>query len=155
MSIDTPAVVDLQAAEQYFLDLQHRIVSTLQALDGQPFREDRWTRPSGGYGITRVLEQGGLFERGGVNFSSVQGGALPPSATANRPDLAGAPFTAMGVSLVLHPRNPYIPTVHMNVRLFCAQPQAGAPVWWFGGGMDLTPYYLDESEAVHFHAQVA
>ena len=110
-------------------------------------------RPSGG-GISRVIEEGNLFERGGVNFSHVMGDRMPPSATAHRPELAGRRWEAMGVSLVLHPRNPYCPTSHMNVRFFIAHPEAGAPgepIWWFGGGMDLTPYYGFEQDAVHFH----
>ena len=132
---------------EYFSDLQNRIVSALEALDGRPFKTDSWQRPEGGGGVTRVIEDGNLFERGGVNLSHVQGKQLPPSATASRPQLAGRPWEAMGVSLVLHPRNPYCPTVHLNVRYFSA-----GDVWWFGGGMDLTPYYGFEEDASHFHA---
>lgn len=138
----------------YLVDLQTRIVSALEAFDGTSFRSDSWQRPDGGGGLTRVIEGGNFFERGGVNFSHVMGGQLPPSATANRPELAGAAFEAMGVSLVLHPRNPYCPTVHMNVRFFSTRPADGsdaAPVWWFGGGMDLTPYYGFVEDAQHFH----
>jgi len=131
----------------YFHDLQGRIVSALEALDGKSFATDSWKRPEGGGGVTRVIEDGNLFERGGVNLSHVQGTQLPPSATASRPQLAGRPWEAMGVSLVLHPRNPYCPTVHMNVRFFSA-----GDTWWFGGGMDLTPYYGFEEDARHFHA---
>ena len=139
--------MNLAAVSDYFLGLQGAIVARLEALDGGRFREDRWTRPEGGGGIARVLEDGALFERGGVNFSGVRGARLPPSATASRPQLAGRAFEAMGVSLVLHPRNPYCPTVHMNVRCFAA-----GDIWWFGGGMDLTPYYGFEEDARHFHA---
>lgn len=142
---------DLAAVKQYFLSLQQSIVSALEKADGQAFLQDSWQRAEGGGGITRVIEDGGLFERGGVNFSQVQGSQLPPSAAANRPELAGQPWHAMGVSLVLHPRNPYIPTVHMNVRFFSTQTAAGEAVWWFGGGMDLTPYYGYAEDAVHFH----
>jgi coproporphyrinogen III oxidase len=132
---------------EYFKSLQASIVSALEALDGKSFATDSWKRPEGGGGVTRVLEGGTLFERGGVNLSHVQGRQLPPSATASRPQLAGKPWEAMGVSLVLHPRNPYCPTVHLNVRFFSA-----GDVWWFGGGMDLTPYYGFEEDAQHFHA---
>jgi coproporphyrinogen III oxidase len=132
---------------EYLSDLQNRIVSALEALDGRPFKADSWQRPEGGGGITRVIEDGNLFERGGVNLSHVQGKQLPPSATASRPQLAGRPWEAMGVSLVLHPRNPYCPTVHLNVRYFSA-----GDIWWFGGGMDLTPYYGFDEDARHFHA---
>jgi len=144
---------DSAEVSSYLLGLQSSIVARLESLDGKPFRTDSWTRPQGGGGVTRVIEEGGLFERGGVNFSHVAGERLPPSASAQRPQLAGRPFEAMGVSLVLHPRNPYVPTVHMNVRFFIARDPAGAapPVWWFGGGMDLTPYYPFEEDAVHFH----
>jgi len=137
--------------KDYLLGLQQRIVAALERLDGKPFREDRWDRPQGGGGISRVIEEGGLFERGGVNFSHVQGAGLPPSATASRPELAGRAWEAMGVSLVLHPRNPHCPTVHMNVRFFIATRDGEAPVWWFGGGMDLTPYYGYAEDAQHFH----
>jgi coproporphyrinogen III oxidase len=132
---------------EYFSDLQSGIVSALESLDGKPFRTDAWKRPEGGGGTTRIIEDGQLFERGGVNLSHVTGKQLPPSATASRPQLAGRPWEAMGVSLVLHPRNPYCPTVHLNVRYFSA-----GDVWWFGGGMDLTPYYGFEEDARHFHA---
>jgi coproporphyrinogen III oxidase len=147
--------MDTVAVRDYLLDLQRRIVQALQADDGKPFVSDGWTRPAGGRlqgdGLTQLVEDGGLLERGGCNFSHVTGQGLPPSATQHRPELAGAAFEAMGVSLVLHPRNPHVPTVHMNVRLFAARPEGAAPVWWFGGGMDLTPYYGVEADAVHFH----
>ena len=144
--------MDLVATREYFTGLQRRIVEGLEALDGQPFRADSWERPEGGGGITRILEDGRFFERGGVAFSHVKGSRLPPSASASRPELAGRGFEAMGVSLVLHPRNPHCPTVHMNVRCFAATKEGEAPVWWFGGGMDLTPYYGYEDDARHFHA---
>ena len=135
------------AVRDYFSGLQQRIVQALEALDGGSFRSDSWQRPEGGGGLTRLIEEGNLFERGGVNFSEVSGAALPPSASAAHPEIAGRPYAAMGVSLVLHPRNPYCPTVHMNVRYFAA-----GVAWWFGGGMDLTPYYGFEEDARHFHA---
>jgi coproporphyrinogen III oxidase len=136
-----------QAVHDFLARLQQDIVSALEALDGRAFATDRWTRPEGGGGITRVIEEGQLFERGGVNVSRVQGARLPASATAARPQLAGASYEAMGISLVLHPRNPYCATVHMNVRFFSA-----GDTWWFGGGMDLTPYYGFAEDARHFHA---
>lgn len=146
MSIDTGII------KGYLTSLQSNIVERLEAFDGNPFHTDSWERPGGGGGISRVIEDGAFFERGGVNFSHVFGTTLPPSATAHRPDLAGSGFEAMGVSLVLHPRNPYCPTVHMNVRFFIAGATSEAPVWWFGGGMDLTPYYAVEEDVRHFHA---
>jgi coproporphyrinogen III oxidase len=135
----------------YLTGLQDAIVGALEGFDGQAFRRDEWTRPGGGGGITRVIEDGGFFERGGVAFSHVTGDAMPPSATAARPELNGRSWEAMGVSLVLHPRNPYCPTAHMNVRFFVAHKSGATPVWWFGGGMDLTPYYGFEDDARHFH----
>lgn len=141
--------------KEFFLELQHLIVARLEQVDGKPFLKDAWQRPEGGGGLTRLIEEGNILERGGVNFSHVKGERLPASATAHRPELAGRPWEAMGVSLVLHPRNPYVPTVHMNVRFFCAYPPSqanGEPIWWFGGGMDLTPYYGFEEDARHFHA---
>ena len=137
----------IAAVEEYFTGLQARIVAALEAIDGKSFAADRWSRAEGGGGITRVIEDGNVFERGGVNFSRVQGKSLPASASAARPQIAGRAFDAMGVSLVLHPRNPYCPTVHLNVRFFAA-----GDAWWFGGGMDLTPYYGFEEDARHFHA---
>lgn len=152
---------DTQAVRSYLLALQERIVAALQAEDGAPFRRDAWTRGPHerlqGDGLSCLIEHvdgdsSGVFERGGCNFSHVLGPALPPSATAHRPELAGAPFEAMGVSLVIHPRNPYVPTVHLNVRMLAATPPGGQTVAWFGGGMDLTPYYGFEDDARHFHA---
>jgi coproporphyrinogen III oxidase len=148
-----------QAVRAYLLGLQERICTEVAAVDGQPFITDAWERPPGGKlegsGITRLLEGGALIERGGCAFSHVRGSALPASATQHRPELVGASFEAMGVSLVFHPRNPYVPTVHMNVRMLAATPTTGAlagqTVRWFGGGMDLTPYYGFEEDAVHFH----
>jgi coproporphyrinogen III oxidase len=131
----------------YLAGLQDRIVASLEEADGKSFSRDAWQRPEGGGGITRVIEEGNVFERGGVNLSRVRGSRLPPSASAARPQLAGQAYEAMGVSLVLHPRNPYCPTVHMNVRHF-----SSGETWWFGGGMDLTPYYGFEEDARHFHA---
>lgn len=145
------ANVDLPAVERFLKGLQERIVSRLEALDGAAFRRDAWQRPQGGGGLTCMLEEGKLFERAGVGYSHVHGGELPLSASAARPELAGRSFQAMGVSLVLHPRNPHVPTVHMNVRCFAAEKAGAEPVWWFGGGMDLTPYYARAEEVVHFH----
>lgn len=144
----------MQTAEikQYFVGLQDSIVAKLESMDGKPFRSDAWTRPQGGGGISKLIEEGNLLERGGVNFSHVFGQKLPPSASANRPEIAGRTFEAMGVSLVLHPRNPYVPTVHMNVRFFAATKNQAEAVWWFGGGMDLTPYYGFDDDCVHFHS---
>ena len=130
----------------YLLSLQHAIVERIEALDGKSFARDEWSRPEGGGGVTRILEGGAVMERAGIGFSHVRGTKLPPSATAHRPQIAGRPWEAMGVSLVFHPRNPYVPTVHMNVRFFMA-----GDVWWFGGGMDLTPYYAFDEDCVHFH----
>ena len=142
----------LEVVHAYFSGLQTGIVATLEALDGATFRRDSWERAEGGGGLTCVLEEGMVFERGGVNFSRVHGTRLPPSASASRPEIAGRGFEAIGVSLVLHPRNPYCPTVHMNLRSFVATKPQTEPVWWFGGGMDLTPYYGFEEDARHFHA---
>ena len=140
----------------YLLGLQQRICSELAALDGEgSFVVDPWEKPAGemlqGNGITQIMEGGAVFERAGCGFSHVRGPKLPPSATQHRPELAGAPFEAMGVSLVFHPRNPYVPTVHMNVRMLAATAEGKEPVYWFGGGMDLTPYYGFTEDAVHFH----
>ena len=136
----------MDAVRDYLLNLQQAIVSRFEALDGSAFIRDVWRRPEGGGGTSRLIEEGSLLERGGVGFSHVTGTKLPPSATAHRPELAGKAWEAMGVSLVFHPRNPYVPTVHMNVRFFNA-----GDVWWFGGGMDLTPYYPFEEDCTHFH----
>jgi len=149
------ASLDTTPVRHYLLGLQESIISALEEEDGNPFLRDAWTRPAGerlqGDGVSRLVEEGHVFERGGCNFSHVTGAAMPPSATQHRPELAGAPFEAMGVSLVIHPRNPHVPTVHMNVRMFAARPPGREAVVWFGGGMDLTPYYGHEEDAVHFH----
>ena len=143
---------DVSAVRSYLLDLQDRICAGLLACgEDSMFREDAWDRPDGGGGRTRVLEDGSLYEKAGINFSHVHGPGLPPSATAARPELAGRSFEAMGVSLVIHPRNPYVPTSHANVRLFVAEKPGAEPVWWDGGGFDLTPYYGFEDDAVHWH----
>lgn len=143
---------DAEAVKTYLLDLQERICAAFEAEDGGGgFREDAWDRPDGGGGRTRVMRDGGVFEQGGINFSHVFGDKLPPSATASRPELAGRGFQAMGVSLVMHPRNPYVPTSHANVRFFIAEKDGEEPVWWFGGGFDLTPYYGFEEDVVHWH----
>ena len=148
-------MIDSQAVRAYLLGLQDRITDAVAAIDGQPFLTDAWEKPSTerlrGSGRTRILEGGAVMERAGVGFSHVTGDTLPPSASANRPELAGCSFEAMGVSLVFHPRNPYVPTVHMNVRCFVATKPGADPVWWFGGGMDLTPYYGNADDCVHFH----
>ena len=145
--------MNIATIKTYFTGLQDGIVAALAAADGQAFRTDNWVRPAGGGGVSRLIEDGNLFERGGVNFSHVVGDNLPPSATAHRPELAGRRWEALGVSLVLHPRNPYCPTAHMNVRFFVAHAaeENTAPIWWFGGGMDLTPYYGFVDDAKHFH----
>ncbi len=146
--------VPMSAAYDYFLDLQSRIVRELEVADGTAFETDQWKREEGGGGLSRYLEGGPLLERAGVLFSHVQGSKLPPSASAHRKELAGRSWEAMGVSMVLHPRNPYVPTTHMNVRLFVAHApeNSGADdVFWFGGGLDLTPYYPFEEDARHFH----
>jgi coproporphyrinogen III oxidase len=149
--IDCEFHMDLASAGRYFPELQNRIVARLEAIDGIAFRRDAWERPEGGRGVSCIIEQGNVFERGGVNFSHVRGDRLPPSASATRPHLAGRGFEVMGVSLVLHPRNPYAPTVHMNVRMFASADDNGDDVWWFGGGTDLTPYYGFEQDAIAFH----
>ena len=145
--------MNVEGPRDYFAGLQSRVVAALEAIEGKPFRRDAWTRPEGGGGIARVIEDGSVFERGGVNLSHVKGERLPQSATASRPAIAGRAWEALGVSLVLHPRNPYAPTVHMNVRMFVAHARAKteSDAWWFGGGMDLTPYYGFEEDAIHFH----
>ena len=145
---------DTTAVLAYLREFQDRISTELEHLDGRAkFRRDTWERTEGGGGggETRVMSDGALFERAGVNFSQVQGRQLPPSATKQRPELAGRGFKAMGVSLVLHPRNPYVPTAHMNVRFLIAESTHAVPVWWFGGGFDLTPYYAFEEDVVHWH----
>ena len=148
-------VTRVDAVRHYLMDLQRRITGACVDVDGKPFLADPWKKgreePLQGDGITMILEEGRVFERAGCGFSHVVGARLPPSATQHRPELAGAAFEAMGVSLVFHPRNPYAPTVHMNVRMIMATPAQGEPAYWFGGGMDLTPYYGFEEDAVHFH----
>lgn len=144
--------MDLPAVEQYLKGLQRSICDELSAIDGAAsFEMESWDRPEGGGGISRVLAEGDVFEKGGVNFSYVEGGKMPGSATQHRPELAGRSFKAMGVSLVMHPRNPYAPTSHANVRCFVAEKEGEAPVWWMGGGFDLTPYYGREEDVVHWH----
>jgi coproporphyrinogen III oxidase len=144
--------MDTDVTRTYFLDLQARIVAGLEAIGGESFRRDEWSRPEGGGGgVSRFIESGSVLERGGVLFSHVTGDRMPGSATAHRPELAGRSWEATGVSVVLHPRNPYAPTVHLNVRHFVAQKADAEPVWWFGGGMDLTPYYGFDEDAIHFH----
>ena len=144
--------VDIEAVKHYLLTLQDNICQQLEAEDGgATFVEEVWERPSGGSGRTRVLSNGQVFEQGGVNFSHVFGDTLPPSATAQRPELTGRSFQAMGVSLVIHPHNPMIPTSHANVRFFVAEKAGEEPVWWFGGGFDLTPYYGFEEDCVQWH----
>ncbi len=142
---------DSATVRQYLLGLQTRIVSALEDADGNAFQAETWDRAEGGGGTSRIIENGRVLERGGVGFSHVMGKNLPPSAAANRPELAGRNWEAMGVSLVLHPHNPYAPTVHMNVRFFIAHAEGKEAVWWFGGGMDLTPYYGFTEDAQHFH----
>ncbi|MGL5905730.1 MAG: oxygen-dependent coproporphyrinogen oxidase [Shewanella sp.] len=146
------SVPDATVVKAFLLDLQQRICAGLERLDGQAsFAADSWTRAEGGGGTSRVLTQGAVFEQAGVNFSHVTGAAMPASATAHRPELAGRSFEAMGVSLVIHPKNPYIPTTHANVRFFIAHKDGADPVWWFGGGFDLTPYYPFEEDVRQWH----
>ena len=143
---------DIAAIKTYLLGLQARICAEIETEDGSArFAEDAWERPEGGGGRSRVLANGAVFEQAGVNFSHVTGASMPASATAHRPELAGRGFEALGVSLVIHPRNPYVPTSHANVRFFIAEKAGAAPIWWFGGGFDLTPYYGFEEDAVHWH----
>lgn len=143
---------DKAAVKAYLLDLQDRICAALAAEDGgASFQEDSWVRAEGGGGRSRVMANGAVIEKGGVNFSHVHGTQMPASATAHRPELAGRSFEAMGVSLVIHPHNPYVPTSHANVRFFIAEKEGAAPVWWFGGGYDLTPYYGNEADVIHWH----
>ena len=145
---------NIDEVKQFLLNLQDSICSGLESLDpSADFQTDRWDRDSGGSGITRVIGNGDVFEKGGVNFSHVFGDAMPASATASRPELAGRAFQAMGVSLVIHPKNPFVPTSHANFRLFVAEKEGEDPVWWFGGGFDLTPYYGFDEDCVHWHQQ--
>jgi coproporphyrinogen III oxidase len=143
---------DIARVKAFLMDLQDRICAALEAADGSArFAEDNWLRPGGGGGRSRVLAGGAVFEQAGVGFSHVTGDAMPPSATAHRPELAGRRWEALGVSLVIHPENPYLPTSHANVRFFIAEKDGAAPVWWFGGGFDLTPFYPFEEDVVHWH----
>jgi coproporphyrinogen III oxidase len=142
----------LEHVKKYLLELQNSICGRLEKIDGQAiFQEDSWTREQGGGGRTRVITDGAVFEKGGVNFSHVYGDKLPPSATNARPELAGRKFQAMGVSIVMHPLNPYVPTSHANVRFFIAEKEGEEPIWWFGGGYDLTPYYGFREDCQHWH----
>ncbi|KTD22435.1 oxygen-dependent coproporphyrinogen oxidase [Legionella londiniensis] len=142
----------IEQVKNYLLSLQHHICSALESLDGKAqFHEDCWQREEGGGGITRTLTNGAVFEKAGVNFSHVTGAKLPISATAGRSELSGCRFTALGVSLVIHPDNPYVPTSHANVRFFVAEKENDFPVWWFGGGFDLTPYYGFQEDCIHWH----
>lgn len=150
------SIVDKQAVKHFLLQLQDKICQQLEATDGQAqFIEDAWQREPGeklgGGGRTRVMREGAVFEQGGVNFSHVFGEQMPASATAHRPELAGRRFEAMGVSLVMHPKNPYVPTSHANVRFFIAEKEGEAPIWWFGGGFDLTPFYPFVEDGQHWH----
>ena len=144
--------IDKEAVKEYLLGLQDSICAQLGAVDSAQWKEDRWVREEGGGGRSRVLVDGGIIEKGGVNFSHVFGDQMPASATQNRPELAGRSFEAMGVSLVIHPKNPYVPTSHANVRFFIAEKPDADPVWWFGGGYDLTPYYGNDQDCVHWHS---
>lgn len=146
------SAISIDAVKQYLMSLQDSICAELLAQDGATaFREDTWLRAEGGGGRSRVLENSHVIEKGGVNFSHVMGASLPASATAHRPELAGRSFQAMGVSLVIHPRNPMAPTSHANVRFFVAEAEGQEPVWWFGGGFDLTPYYGFDEDCQHWH----
>ena len=146
----------IKAVKRYFLDLQETICAGLEQADGQArFRRDDWQRPDGGGGLSRALADGAVFEKAGVNFSHVMGAALPVTASAQRPELAGRSYQALGVSLVIHPGNPYVPTAHANVRLFVAEKPGEEPVWWFGGGYDLTPYYGFAEDCQHWHRVAA
>jgi len=146
------AAVDIQPVVKFMQQLQDRICSALEAVDGQAtFKQDSWEKPSGGGGRSRVMTEGAVFEKGGVNFSHVQGDNMPGSATAHRPELAGRSYQAVGVSLVMHPHNPYVPTSHANVRFFIAEKEGEEPIWWFGGGFDLTPCYGYEQDCQEWH----
>lgn len=147
----TTSLVDKEAVKAFLLDLQSKICTALEACDGKKFSQDDWTRAEGGGGITRILNNGSVFERAGVNFSHVFGERMPASATAHRPELANRRFEAMGVSLVVHSNNPYVPTSHANVRFFVAEREGEDPVWWFGGGFDLTPVYPFEEDCIFWH----
>ncbi|AUD79980.1 oxygen-dependent coproporphyrinogen oxidase [Kangiella profundi] len=146
--------INIEEVQQYLLGLQKNICQQLAEEDGEKdFIVDEWQRPQGGGGLTRVMENGAIIEKGGVNYSYVEGTNMPASATAHRPELAGRSFKAMGVSLVIHPKNPFAPTSHMNVRFFIAEKEGEEPIWWFGGGFDLTPYYADKDDCIFWHQQ--
>jgi len=142
---------DASAVKGYLNELQDRITASIEKLDSVKFRRDAWVRPEGGGGESRILSDGAVFERAGVSVSHVFGEKMPPSASIQRPEIAGAPFEAMGLSLVFHPRNPHVPTTHCNVRFLIARPAGGPEVWWFGGGFDLTPYYPYDEDVLHWH----
>ena len=142
---------DFDNVQAWLRGLQDRLCDAFADIDGGRFREDVWTRAEGGGGRSRVLAEGAVFEQAGVGFSDVAGTTLPPSATAHRPELVGAPWRAAGVSVVVHPRNPHVPTAHANVRCFEARPAGRAPVRWFGGGFDLTPFYPVDADVLHWH----
>ena len=142
---------DASAVKGYLNELQDRITASIEKLDSVKFRRDAWVRPEGGGGESRILSDGAVFERAGVSVSHVFGEKMPPSASIQRPEIAGAPFEAMGLSLVFHPRNPHVPTTHCNVRFLIARPSGGPEVWWFGGGFDLTPYYAYDEDVLHWH----
>ena len=143
--------VNATAVMRYLNDLHERITAAIEGIDSTKFQRDAWSRPEGGGGESRILSEGSVFERAGVSVSHVFGGKIPPSASLSRPEIAGAPFEAMGLSLVFHPLNPHVPTTHCNVRFLCAAPSAGPAVWWFGGGFDLTPYYPYDEDVLHWH----
>lgn len=143
--------VDKYLVKDYLMGLQDSLCDQFQELDGSAWLEDKWERPEGGGGRSRVVADGAVIEKGGVNFSHISGAQMPVSATQNRPELAGRSFEAMGVSVVIHPHNPYVPTSHANVRFFVAEKAGADPVWWFGGGYDLTPYYANEEDCIHWH----
>lgn len=146
------AILPLPELHDYFKSLQDNLCYVLETTDGKAtFTEDLWTRPEGGGGRTRVMTHGNIFEQGGVNFSHMKGAALPAAATARHPELQGRAFEAMGVSLIMHPRNPYLPTTHFNVRFFVAESEGQQPIWWFGGGFDLTPFYPTREDCIHWH----
>ena len=150
--VSTPPKIDIEPIITFFKSLQDRICQALEEADGSAlFIEDNWQRKEGGGGRTRVMTDGAIVEQGGVNFSTVSGDKLPPSATAHRPELAGRTWQACGVSLVIHPKNPHIPTAHANVRFFIAEKEGEVPVWWFGGGFDLTPFYPIDADVKHWH----
>jgi coproporphyrinogen III oxidase len=149
--MSTLGSADASAVKRYLDELQERITTAVENADSARFRRDAWKRPEGGGGESRVLSDGAVFERAGVSVSHVFGEKMPPSASIQRPEIAGAPFEAMGLSLVFHPRNPHAPTTHCNVRFLIARPAVGAEVWWFGGGFDLTPYYPADEDVLHWH----